>query len=385
MSDVAQIRALFLRLDQEFGRIDFLGNVAGEGMLAAPEDIAIETVQKIMQNLVIGRFAACQEAGRRMLAQGRGSIVNIGSLASLTALGRGHIAYSMAMGAVVQMTRELSTEWSGRGVRVNAILPAQVMNKGLAQRHRGASRTGADVPARHSRRPPGRARRHPGPGRAPGLRCLVLDHRHADPHGRRQPGEECGRLPSGDAWRRVGNLELEGRRRAQTMPTLSVVELRTFTLDILEKLGTPADFAHIVCDNLVGANLVGHDSHGVLRLTTYTQFVREGAVIPAAVPVVVRREGATAHVDGHWGWGAVGARLGAETALALAAAYGIGAVTVNRCTHIGRIGEYVALLAEAGMVGIALCNSGPGVAPFGGRERIFGTNPFAFAAPGGRD
>ncbi|HNV59498.1 MAG TPA: flagellar basal body rod protein FlgC [Rhodoferax sp.] len=56
-----------------------------------------------------------------MLAAGRGSIVNIGSLASMTALGRGHIAYSMAMGAVAQMTRELSTEWSGRGVRVNAI------------------------------------------------------------------------------------------------------------------------------------------------------------------------------------------------------------------------------------------------------------------------
>src|SRR5207247_4037660 len=71
---------------------------------------------------------------RRMLAQKRGSIVNVGSLASITALGRGHVAYSMAMGAVVQMTRELSTEWSGRGVRVNAILPAQVVNPGLEAR-----------------------------------------------------------------------------------------------------------------------------------------------------------------------------------------------------------------------------------------------------------
>jgi NAD(P)-dependent dehydrogenase (short-subunit alcohol dehydrogenase family) len=69
-----------------------------------------------------------------MLAAGKGSIVNIGSLASITAMGRGHIAYSMAMGAVVQMTRELSTEWSGRGVRVNAILPAQVVNPGLEKR-----------------------------------------------------------------------------------------------------------------------------------------------------------------------------------------------------------------------------------------------------------
>ena len=69
-----------------------------------------------------------------MLARGKGSIVNIGSLASVTALGRGHIGYSMAMGAVAQMTRELSTEWAHRGVRVNAILPAQVMNDGLQKR-----------------------------------------------------------------------------------------------------------------------------------------------------------------------------------------------------------------------------------------------------------
>jgi NAD(P)-dependent dehydrogenase (short-subunit alcohol dehydrogenase family) len=60
--------------------------------------------------------------------------MNIGSLASSTALGRGHIAYSMAMGAVLQMTRELSTEWSHRGVRVNCVTPAQVVNPSLEAR-----------------------------------------------------------------------------------------------------------------------------------------------------------------------------------------------------------------------------------------------------------
>jgi len=134
VADVAQIRELFRRLDAEFGRIDFLGNVAGDGVLGAPEEISLDDVERCWRNLVLGRFSMCQEAGRRMLAAGRGSIVNIGSLASITALGRGHIAYSMAMGAVAQMTRELSTEWAGRGVRVNAILPAQVLNPGLEQR-----------------------------------------------------------------------------------------------------------------------------------------------------------------------------------------------------------------------------------------------------------
>ena len=134
VSDPVQIRALFARMDAEFGRVDFVGNVAGDGILVKPEEISLDDVEQTWRNLVFGRFCMCQEAGRRMLAAGGGSIVNIGSLASITALGRGHIAYSMAMGAVAQMTRELSTEWSGRGVRVNAILPAQVLNPSLDKR-----------------------------------------------------------------------------------------------------------------------------------------------------------------------------------------------------------------------------------------------------------
>ncbi|HEY0985142.1 SDR family NAD(P)-dependent oxidoreductase [Schlesneria sp. T3-172] len=128
------IRKMFALLDEQFGKINFLGNVAGEGVLGKPEEISLEDIEKSWRNLVFGRFCMCQEAGRRMISAGQGSIVNIGSLASLTALGRGHIAYSMAMGAVAQMTRELSTEWSAHGVRVNAILPAQVLNPSLEKR-----------------------------------------------------------------------------------------------------------------------------------------------------------------------------------------------------------------------------------------------------------
>ncbi len=126
--------ALFAWLDAELGHVDFLANIAGEGILADPRELSAGQLRQVFENLVVGRFALCQQAGRRMLAAGRGSIVNTGSLASTTALGRGHVAYSMAMGAVVQMTRELSTEWAGRGVRVNAILPAQVRNPSLEVR-----------------------------------------------------------------------------------------------------------------------------------------------------------------------------------------------------------------------------------------------------------
>jgi NAD(P)-dependent dehydrogenase (short-subunit alcohol dehydrogenase family) len=109
-------------------------NVAGPGQLAKPDTISLELMERIVYGLVVARFCSCQEAAKRMLPVGKGSIINIGSIGGVTALGRGNFPYSVGMGGVVQMTRELSTEWSGRGVRVNAILPAQVMNPGLAGR-----------------------------------------------------------------------------------------------------------------------------------------------------------------------------------------------------------------------------------------------------------
>lgn len=135
--DVSQpdrIDALYRTLDREFGRIDVLGNVAGEGVDDDPARLTAEQLRHAMQNLVIGRFHCTREAGRRMLAAGKGSIMSIVSIAGLSALGRHHLAYSMAMGAVAQMTRELSSEWAPLGVRVNAIVCAQIENRGLRQR-----------------------------------------------------------------------------------------------------------------------------------------------------------------------------------------------------------------------------------------------------------
>lgn len=127
-------RRLFEEIDRDLGRVDFLANIAGEGVMADPLSITADQIRLVFENLVVGRFEHCRQAAVRMIRTGGGSIVNIGSIGGVSSLGRGHIAYAMAMGAVAQMTRELSTEWAARGVRVNAILPAQVMNPGLEQR-----------------------------------------------------------------------------------------------------------------------------------------------------------------------------------------------------------------------------------------------------------
>jgi NAD(P)-dependent dehydrogenase (short-subunit alcohol dehydrogenase family) len=132
---LAHIDAVFERVDREFGRIDFLGNVAGNARMAPAESMSLEDIHYTFHNLVISRLYTCQQAGRRMLAQGRGSIVSIGSIAGDRSLGRDQTVYGMAMAAVIHMTKELSTEWAGRGVRVNCILPAQVVgDNGLGPR-----------------------------------------------------------------------------------------------------------------------------------------------------------------------------------------------------------------------------------------------------------
>lgn len=135
VSQPDQIRAMFELIDAECGRIDIVGNVAGNARRNTPLDLTPEQVEFTLQNLVVGRLVCCQEAGRRMMASGAGgSIINLVSIAGINALGRSHLAYSMGMAGAAQMTRELSTEWAAKGVRVNAIVCAQLMNADLEER-----------------------------------------------------------------------------------------------------------------------------------------------------------------------------------------------------------------------------------------------------------
>ena len=194
ISDPDQIDALYGTLDREFGRIDILGNVAGEGLHGDPVELTPEQIQLAMQNLVIGRFHSTQQAGRRMIAAGKGSIMSIVSIAGFTALGRHHIPYSMAMGAVAQMTRELSSEWAPLGVRVNAIVCAQVENQGLQDRMEAdpvvRSNFLRGLPIGRLGRPEG----DQGPGDPARLRRVVVHDRRARPPGRRQSRQERGRI-----------------------------------------------------------------------------------------------------------------------------------------------------------------------------------------------
>ncbi len=168
------------------------------------------------------------------------------------------------------------------------------------------------------------------------------------------------------------------------MQPIQAAHLTQLCRDIFHAAGAPADIAAVVAESLVGTNLFGHDSHGVLRVKQYISMMRAGMIQPGERPRVSKQYGATAMVTGGYGFGQVTARFAADLALQLGAAHGIAAVSLGQTTHIGRLGEYTAQIAAGGLVGIGFTSGtmySGWVTPYGGRERVFGTNPMSFALP----
>src|SRR5271154_1321117 len=160
-------------------------------------------------------------------------------------------------------------------------------------------------------------------------------------------------------------------------PRFSGDDLERTATDVLGALGASDETARVVATSLTLSNLVGHDSHGIVRLIQYSDWVKSGQIRPDGQPSVVSERGAVANVDGAWGFGQPAAQLATKLSIELADAHGVSAVSISACNHIGRLGEYVATIATSGKMGMAWCNSGPVVAPFGGAGRVMGTNPFA--------
>ncbi len=165
--------------------------------------------------------------------------------------------------------------------------------------------------------------------------------------------------------------------------TLTHEVLEALTTRVLMGMGAPQGSAETVARSLVLSNLVGHDSHGVIRLVEYSGWVQGGQIIPGALPRVEWEKQATALIDGEWGWGQMASALATQTVIASAQEFGTATAVLSRTNHVGRLGEYVDEIAQAGMMGIAFCNTGGEVvAPFGGIKKVLGTNPFAWSVPG---
>ncbi len=152
--------------------------------------------------------------------------------------------------------------------------------------------------------------------------------------------------------------------------------------------GAGADRALATVGSLVTSSLMGHDSHGVIRVPEYLEFIAAGSIVVDA-PLAVERTGpATAVVDCHHGFGAVGAARAVCEGIEIARSQRTACVVTRRCNHVGRLGAWVQLAADAGMLALATCNSpihGHYVLPWGGRDGRLATNPIAYAVPTGGD
>lgn len=148
---------------------------------------------------------------------------------------------------------------------------------------------------------------------------------------------------------------------------------------ILSAAGVESDEAIVVAESLVESNLLGIDSHGVLRIPDYVRKIKKGTIKLGTKISVIKETETSALIDGAFGFGQVVARKATQIAVEKAKSSGIGVVGLIKSNHIGRLGEYTSNIAENGMIGLGFCNSVPVVAPFGGSMRRLGTNPFSVA------
>ncbi len=160
--------------------------------------------------------------------------------------------------------------------------------------------------------------------------------------------------------------------------------LTDFAAAVLEAEGVPAEDARLIARCLLQAELWGHPSHGMLRLSWYVARIRSGVVDPAAKPETVVDRGALALLDGHEGLGHVLAAHAADEAVRRAREHGVGVVGVRNSNHFGMAAHFTRRIAEQGCVGLLTTNGSPAMAPWGGREKAVGANPWSIAAPAGR-
>jgi uncharacterized oxidoreductase len=160
--------------------------------------------------------------------------------------------------------------------------------------------------------------------------------------------------------------------------------LQRFVTDIFVAAGTDAAEGSRIARHLMGANLTGHDSHGVIRVPRYVQNLQDGDVL-AGRTITIAVEGPThAVVDGNFGFGQTIGPLAVDVGIAKARAAGLSVIALRNAGHIGRIGGWGEQAAEAGLISIHFVNVSQGqlVAPFGGVDRRFSTNPLCICIPG---
>lgn len=168
---------------------------------------------------------------------------------------------------------------------------------------------------------------------------------------------------------------------APTVYRVKAEDLFDFCVNIFKKVGVSEEYAKIVAEHLVLADLRGRESHGVARLPAYVERVVRGLINPSGPIEVVRDRGAMALIDAHNNFGQVAAMKATSIAVEKAKNLGVGVVGVRNANHFGMASHYVLKIVEENLIGIALSNAPPAIAPWGGKRAMFGTNPICIGFP----
>ncbi|WP_341922306.1 malate/lactate/ureidoglycolate dehydrogenase [Polaromonas sp. YR568] len=165
--------------------------------------------------------------------------------------------------------------------------------------------------------------------------------------------------------------------------TLPAQSLQAQVATVLIAAGSTADEAAAVAANLVLANLSGHDSHGVGMLPRYVDAVLEGGLKPNTGVKVVLDTGSLLTLDGQRGYGQVVGEQAMALGMERAKTHGSCIMTLANAHHLGRIGHFAEMAVAQGLVSLHFVNvlSRPVVAPFGGADGRYGTNPCCIGIP----
>ena len=169
------------------------------------------------------------------------------------------------------------------------------------------------------------------------------------------------------------------------VPTFHPDTLHTYVVETCQALGSEEREATLVADQLIGANLAGHDSHGVGMVPAYVMIATAGKLHVNQHPDIVVDAGSLVVLDGKAGFGQVNGYETMELGIERARAHGAAITGLRNSSHIGRIGHWAEQCAAASMASIHFVNvigHPPLVAAYGGADAAFSTNPFCAAVPG---
>ena len=170
------------------------------------------------------------------------------------------------------------------------------------------------------------------------------------------------------------------------MPVIQAAELTGFSEALFLAAGISPDSAKLVAVSLVGSNLRGHDSHGVMRIPFYIERVKDGSANPRGRLVIEKESPSSLVCDGEWALGQVVSQELMQRLIVKCETSAIVCGTLRRACHIGRLGEYAEMAAAKGLSAMVIANNhgaGQRVAPVGGKRPRLGTNPICIGMPGG--